>query len=74
MIQLLGIVVFALLLYLGQKYVYAKIWQRDLKVSLSFREDGIWEGQNEINLFPRSLYIAQLMARQKNSDLSILLK
>jgi len=45
MIQLLGIIVFALLLYLGQKYVYAKIWQRDLKVSLSFREDGIWEGQ-----------------------------
>lgn len=38
------------------------------------RPDGIWEGQNEINLFPRSLYIAQLMARQKNSDLSILLK
>ena len=74
MIQLLGIIVFALLLYLGQKYVYAKIWQRDLKVSLSFREDGIWEGQNEINLFPRSLYIAQLMARQKNNDLSILLK
>ena len=74
MIQLLGIIVFALLLYLGQKYVYAKIWQRDLKVSLSFREDGIWEGQNEINLFPRSLYIAQLMARQKNSDLSILVK
>ena len=36
MIQLLGIIVFALLLYLGQKYVYAKIWQRDLKVSLSF--------------------------------------
>ncbi len=33
MIQLLGIIVFALLLYLGQKYVYAKIWQRDLKVS-----------------------------------------
>ena len=27
MIQLLGIIVFALLLYLGQKYVYAKIWQ-----------------------------------------------
>ena len=45
MIQLLGIIVFALLLYLAQKYVYAKIWQRDLKVSLSFREDGIWEGQ-----------------------------
>ena len=47
MIQLLGIIVFALLLYLGQKYVYAKIWQRDLKVSLSFREDGIWEGQEQ---------------------------
>ena len=45
MIQLLGIIVFALILYLGQKYVYAKIWQRDLTVSLSFREDGIWEGQ-----------------------------
>ena len=45
MIQLLGIIVFALLLYLGQKYVYAKIWQRDLTVSLAFREDGIWEGQ-----------------------------
>ena len=45
MIQILGIIVFALLLYLGQKYVYAKIWQRDLSVSLAFREDGIWEGQ-----------------------------
>ncbi len=45
MIQLLGIIVFALLLYLGPDILYAKIWQRDLKVSPSFREDGIWEGQ-----------------------------
>ena len=37
------------------------------------RLDGIWEGQNEINLFPRSLYIAQLMARH-NMDLRILTK
>lgn len=45
MIQLLGIIVFALLLYLGQKYVYAKIWQRNLNVFLTFKEEGIWEGQ-----------------------------
>lgn len=38
------------------------------------RPDGIWEGLNEVNIFPRSLYIAQLMARQKNADLCILIK
>ncbi len=49
MIQLLGIIVFALLLYLGQKYIYEKIWQRGLNVSLAFKADGIWEGQeNEL--------------------------
>ena len=38
------------------------------------RPDGIWEGRNEINIFPRSLYMAQLMARQKKKDLCILIK
>lgn len=37
------------------------------------RPSGEWEGQNETNVFPRSLYIAQLMARQ-NENLSILTK
>lgn len=34
------------------------------------RPDGVWEGHNETNVFPRSLYIAQLMARKK-MDLSL---
>ena len=38
------------------------------------RPDGVWEGQNEKNVFPRSLYIAQLMARHKNMDLRTLTK
>lgn len=38
------------------------------------RMDALWEGQNEPNVFPRSLYIAQLMARTKGSDLKILVK
>ncbi|RGP15119.1 hypothetical protein [Parabacteroides gordonii] len=38
------------------------------------RPEGVWEGQNEINIFPRSLYIAQLMARQKKEILCILIK
>ena len=37
------------------------------------RPYGHWEGQNEINVFPRSLYIAQLMARH-GLDLTILTK
>ena len=45
MIQLLGILVFSLLLYLGQKYVYQKIWAKGLTVQLKFRESGIWQGQ-----------------------------
>lgn len=45
MIQLLGIILFALILYVGQKYIYAKVWHRSLSVSLSFSSDGIWEGQ-----------------------------
>lgn len=31
---------------------------------LSGRPDGVWEGQGETNVFPRSLYVAQLMVRQ----------
>lgn len=38
------------------------------------RPEGVWEGQNENNVFPRSLYIAQLMARQENSNLLLLTK
>lgn len=38
------------------------------------RPDGIWEGRNETNIFPRSLYIAQLMQRQGHADLRILTK
>lgn len=37
------------------------------------RPSGIWEGHNETNVFPRSLYMAQLMARYQ-MDLSNLIK
>jgi hypothetical protein len=37
------------------------------------RPSGVWEGHNETNVFPRSLYVAQLMARQ-NQNLSSLNK
>lgn len=37
------------------------------------RPSGEWEGENETNVFPRSLYLAQLMAR-KNGDLSNFIK
>lgn len=33
------------------------------------RIEGVWEGQNETNIFPRSLYVAQLMARQTSMQL-----
>ena len=45
MIQLLGIILFALILNPGQKYIYARIWNKELTVSISFLEDGIREGQ-----------------------------
>lgn len=38
------------------------------------RPQGEWEGRNETNVFPRSLYVAQLMARQKGADLTTLTK
>lgn len=37
------------------------------------RPDGEWDGHNETNLFPRSLYMAQLMARH-NADLTLMNK
>lgn len=37
------------------------------------RPDGEWEGENETNVFPRSLYLAQLMARKK-ADLKHFIK
>lgn len=44
------------------------------KGRLSGRMNGVWEGQNEPNVFPRSLYIAQLMARTPGADLTSLIK
>lgn len=41
--------------------------------ALKDRPDGEWEGQGETNVFPRSLYMAQLMAR-RNADLKNLTK
>lgn len=38
------------------------------------RPEGEWEGHNETNIFPRSLYVAQLLARQKNVNLLLLTK
>ena len=38
------------------------------------RPDGIWEGLDESNVVPRSLYVAQLMARTGGLDLRILTK
>jgi len=38
------------------------------------RPDGVWEGNGETNVMPRSLYIAQLMARQKKANLLIMTK
>lgn len=36
--------------------------------SFKGRNDGIWEGLNKENVIPRSLYIAQLIYRQKNEE------
>lgn len=37
------------------------------------RPEGEWQGEGETNVYPRSLYLAQLMAR-KNADLTSLIK
>lgn len=37
------------------------------------RPDGVWEGHNETNVFPRSLFVAQLLARRQ-ADLKSLIK
>ena len=64
MIQLLGILVVALLLYLGQKKVYQKVWHKNLRVRLSFQEEGIWEGQESI--------LSEIIENQKKLPLTML--
>lgn len=64
MIQLLGILVVALLLYLGQKTVYQKLWHKNLRVRLSFQEEGIWEGQEST--------LSEIIENQKKIPLTML--
>lgn len=64
MIQLLGILVVALLLYLGQKKVYQKVWHKNLRVRLSFQEEGIWEGQEST--------LSEIIENQKKLPLTML--
>ena len=66
----------AVLLYKTPGFPETIIGTKGEKVPGHFKDrpEGIWEGQNEINIFPRSLYVAQLMARQKGADLRILTK
>lgn len=57
----------------GKNY---SIGTKGIKYSGHFtdRPEGVWEGENETNVFPRSLYIAQLMAHQENTNLLLLIK
>lgn len=64
MIQLLGILVIALLLYLGQKTIYQKVWHKNLRVRLSFQEEGIWEGQEST--------LSEIIENQKKLPLTML--
>ncbi len=64
MIQLLGILVVAVLLYLGQKTVYQKIWHKNLRVRLAFREQDIWEGQEST--------LSEIIENQKKLPLTML--
>ena len=64
MIQLLGILVVAMLLYLGQKTVYQKVWHKNLRVRLSFQEEGIWEGQEST--------LSEIIENQKKLPLTML--
>lgn len=64
MIQLLGILVVALLLYLGQKTIYQKVWHKNLRVRLSFQEEGIWEGQEST--------LSEILENQKKLPLTML--
>lgn len=45
MIQILGMMILACVLYLGHRKIYEKLWNKHLHVSLAFSENGIWEGQ-----------------------------
>lgn len=64
MIQLLGILIAALLLYVGQKTVYQKVWHKNLRVRLAFQEEGIWEGQESI--------LSEIVENQKKIPLTML--
>ena len=64
MIQLLGILVVALLLYLEQKTIYQKVWHKNLRVRLSFQEEGIWEGQEST--------LSEIIENQKKLPLTML--
>lgn len=64
MIQLLGILIVALLLYLGQKTIYQKVWHKNLRVRLSFQEEGIWEGQEST--------LSEIIENQKKLPLTML--
>lgn len=57
----------------GKNYSFGTKGERYPGV-FSDRPDGVWEGHNETNVIPRSLYMAQLMARQKNTNLLLLAK
>ncbi len=45
MIRLIGIGIAAFLLFLLEQYLYKKLWSRGLGVSVAFREESIFEGE-----------------------------
>lgn len=48
MIQLLGIGILAVILYLAQQKLYKTLWKRQLKVDLDFAQEHIFEGETGI--------------------------
>ena len=42
--KIIGIGIVAYLLYTLQRLIYERLWDKDLKVSVSFKENGIAEG------------------------------
>lgn len=45
MIRLLGIALLFLILFLGQRILYQKLWQKDLRIDIRFSQDHITEGE-----------------------------
>lgn len=45
MIKLLGIGIIGLLLFVIQKSIYERLWQKSLYVSVSFGKEPIFEGE-----------------------------